>query len=105
VRAIKLCANGDVALANARCSFLTELQMGNLHEKVPGYAQDMSRKKDMSRKNSLRAVKFVIDHKWTGNPDRGLHYLLSGSRQAKNSRPRVFSARELLVRRDVDFID
>ena len=27
--------------------------MGNLHEKVPGYAEDMSPKK-----NSLRAVKF-----------------------------------------------
>ena len=37
VRTIKLRANCDVALATARCSYLTELQMGNLHEKVPGY--------------------------------------------------------------------
>ena len=35
VRTIKLCANCDVALATARCSDLTELQMGNLHETVP----------------------------------------------------------------------
>ena len=34
VRTGKLCANCDVALATARCSYLTELQMGYLHEKV-----------------------------------------------------------------------
>ena len=34
-RTIKLCADCDVALASARCSDLTELQMGNLHETVP----------------------------------------------------------------------
>jgi len=35
VRTIKLCANCDVALATARCSYLTELQMGDLHGMVP----------------------------------------------------------------------
>jgi len=73
VRTIKLCANCDVALAMDRCSYLTELQMGDLHGKVPSCAEDMS------RENFLRAVKFVLDHKWTGNPDPGLHCLLSRS--------------------------
>jgi hypothetical protein len=39
--------------------------MGDLHGKVPSYAEDMS------RENSLRVVKFDLDHKWTGNPDPG----------------------------------
>ena len=28
---------------------------------------------------------FVMDHKWTGNPDSGLHCLLLGSRQARTT--------------------
>jgi hypothetical protein len=41
--------------------------MGDLHEKVPRL-----RRRYVPRKNSLRAVKFIVfvmDHKWTGNPE------------------------------------
>jgi hypothetical protein len=73
-----------VALATDRCSYLTELQMGNLHEKVPGYEKIRP-----PRRTRLRAVKFtfffVMDHKWTGNPDPGLHCISSGSRQVRHS--------------------
>ena len=62
VRTIKLCANGDVALATARCSYLTELQMGNLHEKVPGYEKICP-----PRRTRLRAVKFNFFSSWTIN--------------------------------------
>ena len=60
VRTIKLCANCDVALATARCSYLTELQMGNLHGKAPT-------QKICPQKNSPRAVKFNFFSSWTIN--------------------------------------
>jgi hypothetical protein len=83
VRTIKLCANCDVALAIARCSYLTsfkwviftQLQMGNLH---PGYAEDMSPKK----------VKFIFSS-WTINgaaiPILGCIVCPSGSQQVRHS--------------------
>jgi hypothetical protein len=62
VRTIKLCANCDVALATVRCSCLIELQMGDLHEKVP-----RSRRRYDPESYSLRASKvyliFVLDLK------------------------------------------
>ena len=62
VRTIKLCANCDVALATARCSYLTELQMGNLHEKVPGYEKIRPPKK-----NSPACSKVYFFSSWTIN--------------------------------------
>jgi hypothetical protein len=58
--------------------------------------------------NSLRAVIvyliFVMDQKWTRNPDSGLHCLLSGSRQARTTPHHKKSPAETGLRAELEGI-
>jgi hypothetical protein len=47
---------------------------------------------------------FVMDHKWTGNPDSGLHCLLSGSRQARTTPHHKKSPAETGLRAELEGI-
>jgi hypothetical protein len=76
--------------------------MGNLHETVPSYAEYMPAEELYACCKVYPF--FVMDHKWTGNPDSGLHCLLSESRQARTTPHHKKSPAETGLRAELEGI-
>jgi hypothetical protein len=75
--AIKLSTDGDLTLATARCSYLTEFEVGNLHEERSRYKEDTSRVM-----NSLSARRFIFFSPWTACPTVGFEMRARQARHA-----------------------